>query len=190
MTSLINNKIKKIFQIGVIVFLLIIPIANASDMSKNSSPATKTNIQHKNVADIPPFHWGPILYKSVDFYPDEYVFVSYLGTYWGYGLDLHYEVIGLGRHHIYFEMEYDLYKVNVWNVSEIIHKSGTHTGRDIIYTWSFLARPHIRLRTNRFYGPSHDLLINATVTGRFYIDEELIYTEKYYVDHDNPFSGG
>jgi hypothetical protein len=121
-----------------------------------------------------PFYWGPIIYKSMNLSCHEYIL-----NVDDYGIDFRfsYYIIGIGRHLVRWEYDYDVFCDNYTE-----HFKGTRGGYENIYMFRLIP-PHIHLRAFQGIHNMFDLLDEGTMSVRLFIDEELIWYDTLFYNH-------
>lgn len=156
----IYTDMKRICLIGLTLFLIVSP----------SISAKTTDIIHNEK----PLYWGPILYKDINLSHYEYDY----NDKWGIVFLFSYDIIALGRHKIQWEIDYDIYAEN-----KTKHYNDSRDGWSYMWTFSIFFHPHINIRNFLDIELSSNLYDYGTVTGRFYIDEELVWNETIFYDY-------
>ena len=96
-------------------------------------------------------------------------------------------VIGIGRHRIRLVLDYDVY-CYYWDedkpdYNRIVHYNNTVDYYKDIWTFRFIGTPHMHPREKFEIARCFDVMRNGSFSGRLYIDGELVWNDKIYMEH-------
>ena len=147
-----------------LIFLLLLPIVTAKYERKEVKEEVNNTID---------YNWG---FVFTDF-DTNYVEIIEEDGWWGM-IELNYKVIGIGRHDIHWEVEYEIYTYDEHVPQPQI---GVFQGNDSIYLFNLFQRPIIKPIAREGYMWSFFLYDTGHWTAYLYIDGEL--TDEKYVEY-------
>ena len=147
--------IKKALAVGIVLLFMVssfIPMVTATTMSKSCE-----------------FYWGPILDAKLDVV----IYGQDNGSFWSVVHEIVYFVKGIGRHDIYWEVEYEIYVLDM-NTSQPMLISGKVSGNDTLYFFQPNKDPMWKFKASgdTYIGP-HDYFLECTLNGTLIIDDKV-----------------
>lgn len=151
-----DNLLKKSLAVGIIlIFVLpsLIPVVSANNPQINTDD-----------------YWGFILKAEID----SVIYTWNNDSFWSVTIEFNYFVMGIGRHDIFCEFEYEVHVLDE-NTSQPELYTGNVTFNDSIYLFQPTKQPMIKLKASGYQGlEPFSYYLEGNWTGRLYVDEELI----------------
>lgn len=151
-----------------LIFLLILPIVMAKEERKESKEEVKEESKSSN--------WGFIFFTR---FKTNYGELAHEYTWWGL-IDLGYTIVGIGRHDIHWEIEYEIYTYDEHGPQP---RTGIFQGNDSIYLFDLTQQPIFKPMARKGYFWSFFLYNTGHWTAYLYIDGELTDEEYFEWTH-------
>lgn len=164
----------KTIKIIICFFVTILFIAQANAQNISALQITKTS-------PIVGGSWGFILKKELEVTYREAVTNQSGNVDWWGAPTILVDVIGFGRHMLYYECNYTVYTFDVEHMHQ--PQTGIFSGNSSIYLFNLNMRPIIKIHVIDGAAITFFQFKNGSWTGRLFIDDILVSEKSFSYEH-------